>query len=1065
MESNQIFDLCSRIIHSQEETYNVKKAKKEISLLFRQPHENEIIYRSLLITTLQDSNPSNKLLIQLFKYLNQNLNKYPPNTTILQRIFKFISIIKDRKNEELIKEINNTIGILNSLTQKQNCIIKNQTKDKSPITGLLEYLKNERKKKRKKSKKTRKKEKNKPKTRNCIENNFLKSLEFYNINQDPVFRSSILFLPIFGGQFQIETNSEIQTIQEKNKNNYDQKKNKENNNNNEYSDNKNNNGNNKKNVKKNDKKNNDNNKNQETDESKIENLKKKKETNKNENHKSKFKIKERHLIITPNGIIEKHKSQFLSLLEARNKKKQTIFESSIMSQADISTLNKNKKQLFQYKHYIEQENFNFKKNEIQLISQTILNSNEDSSVTKKTLFEFWIKIAIECYLMKGIKEFALLIKNLCSMLNAEQTNKKLMAFNLLFNLLIHSNLIFDIEQLNFKPKSNDNDNDNNKNKSNGNNKNSDKKNDKKNNNDKNKDDQGKMKRNGGDEKTNNIKKYNTQLNKIEEILLITIQDMVVQLSANEEKSSKVWKAAMNCFLFFLTNGERIDFGRIKRIKLEIILIFLEMNHFFTAFSIKYLIRILLNYLYQKKTFLDFNSFPSELTKNHFKLILDIYSKTTNFEIKENIFYFIYDYSVSKIQKRRWESKKYNSAKEDKNELKNELLIILYLLIALDFPYYFSQLFLYCPKRFFTNFEKYLMKNLFKMGAKPELKKLLKSINKKTLNELFEIFKKLILIPSNIANKFKPAMEKTLKLQVINKSGLKIIQSLIQSTIFEFKHSGKTWLFKLLQLTIFPTDKKNNFEGTDLLHVFFNSLSVAKNWNVRYSYLEIVEKLLLFCKFYLIKRHNQPEKINQLFFYFNNMIEAILNFNEKNSKILVYLLEIIMKLISFKKILNNNLDNNSDGNIINSTISSNYDSLFQRIINNEWVCSSNLLLKINPNIFPLIIQNLQPNRLNSNSRICALLIFMIQNEDGHPLFNPKEHKSFLEKLVFDKDMLISHYTASFYQFFYLDNNLEQYHKLKIDLKKKYKNILFSQIKNNVLIRVREIIKMVNSEEIN
>ncbi|KAJ6237457.1 conditional loss-of-growth 1 [Anaeramoeba flamelloides] len=1011
MDSKQIGPLLSAIILNENSSIS-KKALKKIQLCFQDPKKVNLIYKKIMLKVLQDSQPSDRNLVRAFSLINSNLQTNPPSGELTQKISRFCTLVKHRKSTELVQVIEETKKSLRILLTKQKSKTKNKkdqekTKDKTKEktkektkkkdqekpkekkkekekentkektrektkekTKKKDQEKHKEKKKEKERKNEKKKEKTKEKEKKTQNDNKKgkeekkekqkKKKKKKKIQKESDFYASLLLQPTFGGQFSVQ-----------------------------------------------------------------------KSKPRSEKSREKIPLNINEPVSSLSTLTYGSVSELLQLVKVQNKQnggndgdneendgdnvdggddddEGFSSEEESSSTKKTSTVKMKRSRLFQYKHYEEQKPFKFNEKEIDLISQTILKSNQDKTLARKSLSEFWIKIAIDTYLQKDPKEFLNQINSFTSMLNTKQIGPKLMAFNLLFNLLIHSNLIYDLQQLNL--------NENNKNKEKTNQK-----------------QKQKQKEMEKENKTQNLKK----LAPINEALFNTLQNMIIALSKTEETSPKVWTAALNCFFFVITQSGKLNLENLLKLDLKVVIIFLKRNERFSDLSIKMLIRILINLIYKsKKKFLDFQPLPESIfgDGNNFDLLVEIYSKTRIFEVRENLFYLFFDNCASELIK----NGSINIGVENKKaKIIEEFLSILHLLIRLDFAHHFPRLFLHCGEKIWEQLSNFIFAQ--QLAREKKLIRIAKRLPKETLSLVFFAFSTMINNHAKIAPKFQNAMQRTLEIKMINVRGIKIIKSLISSKIPEFRKSGKNWLFELMKMCAVKNQK---FEGKELIKNLMNSLSSLKNWRARYCYIEIVEKLALFYKANLITKHGKTVKIKEMFKFFNEMCIRILQSQEKHPNNLRYLLVIVIRLIGY-----------DTKNSLSPSLKLN---IFQQVLSGEWLCSTFLINQISPQIFQFVLQNLDSKRENSDARCCALLLLSSKHQDEESGIHKIGGIKWLESLINDQDMRFALIAARIAEDWYLTKNAEQYNNYLAQVKKVAKSKKISEIRKNPLLRVKEVL---------
>ncbi|KAJ3431297.1 conditional loss-of-growth [Anaeramoeba flamelloides] len=688
------------------------------------------------------------------------------------------------------------------------------------------------------------------------------------------------------------------------------------------------------------------------------------------------------------------------------------------------TIKRNMSKLFHYKHYSEQDPFTFTEKEINLISQTILSSTKDKTLARKSLSEFWIKIAIDTYLQHGEDQFREKLSGFIQMLKSNKIGPKLMVFNLMFNLLIHSNLIFASQQLNFSnsileiPKST----------------------------------------------RNNF----ARLSRIEDLLFESLQEMILYLSNSKEKSLKVWSSALNFFLIFVTNKGKLSTQRIRQLNPQIPFAFLQNSIAFSQLAVKTLIRIIVNQIYgpvaskleykisatngkgqeetkkereykttdMQRKFLNLSGPFPKIISNNLVTILEIYSHSKSPEVTENLFAILYDYACHRVASGNKDSQSNQKAQK---KLKEEFLAIYDLFTTMGLQSHFPQLLKFHPEQVWESIQNFIYDEQIQYNKK--VKRLTKKLNKDLVNKIFVEFKTLLKLHDQIAERFQSAMEKTLNLKMINSRGIKIIKNLINSKLEEYRKSGKIWLFELMRIC---TVKKQKFEGRDLVRNLLNSLASTKNFYTRWIYLEIIEKLTLFHKSRMITTHSKREMIKLILKFYGEKVAKLVQNNENEQIILKQVLNILIQLVGY----NNNL-------LLTDHTGLNSD-FFKMIEDGQILISSNLVVDVPIKSLVLVIKNLSTSFQNSTARLIALYLLTEKLKLATNEFNTISGEDLFAKLIDDTDPRIAFFAAVFYNQWLSQNQKDSYKKWYRRVERKSKKQNNPDLLKNPYFLVKEIL---------
>lgn len=315
-------------------------------------------------------------------------------------------------------------------------------------------------------------------------------------------------------------------------------------------------------------------------------------------------------------------------------------EEQLYKQAGLVTLRRKGVQLFQYIYYKDQLPLSLPPEEMEQVVNSVVSSPQEDHESCLIASKILIKLLVDMYCSDGDAASRLLLSLLFEMLESSQTHTKVHAFNLLWNLSIHMNLLEEIATL---PEEGGE---------------------------------------GGGRETDAYKRIQA----IQEDLFAVVKEMLLFLFHKGEKDEKVWSAALNCALFFITNQGRLDKAKLGSLDPRILPTIITSIETLSDEMYRQLMRCFVNMLYTDKQELNvkllLRACPGGIS-----WIIRHYVRCRSDVVRGNLFTVIFHYILYKIKRTK----------------KQKAAMILQLLASVHAPLYFTQLFRSPPPNFVKDF--------------------------------------------------------------------------------------------------------------------------------------------------------------------------------------------------------------------------------------------------------------------------------------------------------------------------------------------------------------------------
>ena len=265
-------------------------------------------------------------------------------------------------------------------------------------------------------------------------------------------------------------------------------------------------------------------------------------------------------------------------------------------------------QLFQFKHYNQQEPLELSESELDMVIDAVISPPEGSYEPRLIASKILIKVLVDRFIKDGEEAVQFLTTIASDMINDEEVETQLHAFNLLLNLSVHFNLLEESHVIGF------------------------------------------------DDRT--VASSTPSLNKIQsaqQLLYDALLDMLSMLLESEEVSTgeadltRLWTAALNCVLFWTTKDGKLLREPLSQLNIRFIPAFIRNTKPSGDFTQRHLLRMASNLIYERQSGL----LVDQLEKvGGIHWVLHQYLSARSAEAQDNLFAVIYDYVVSTLDSKK-----------------------------------------------------------------------------------------------------------------------------------------------------------------------------------------------------------------------------------------------------------------------------------------------------------------------------------------------------------------------------------------------------------------------------
>ncbi|KAL6073543.1 Protein timeless [Balamuthia mandrillaris] len=309
------------------------------------------------------------------------------------------------------------------------------------------------------------------------------------------------------------------------------------------------------------------------------------------------------------------------------KKKEEV---QLYRQTGLATIRKKGVQLFQYKYYTEQQPLSLSPNEMDQVVNSVVHPPEDDKESCLIASKILIKLLVDMYCADESTSSRIMLSLFFEMLGSDNSDTQIHAFNLLLNLSVHINLMEPIPALDTS----------------------------------------------GTSTVTTPRRVQT----IQDEIFAVLEEMLLWMFHKQVQDSKVWSVALNCLLFFIAKGGRVDRDKLLGLDARLIPTFIEKIDNLSPDMYRHLMRIYVNMLFVEKT-LDLDllsrSCPGSLrigtpgkpssepcpstcskedkkrkeeqTKTAIDWVIKHYMYTRSSEVRGNLFIVLYHYIIHQLR--------------------------------------------------------------------------------------------------------------------------------------------------------------------------------------------------------------------------------------------------------------------------------------------------------------------------------------------------------------------------------------------------------------------------------
>jgi len=507
------------------------------------------------------------------------------------------------------------------------------------------------------------------------------------------------------------------------------------------------------------------------------------------------------------------------------------------------------------------------------------------------------------------------------------------------------------------------------------------------------------------------------MNSIREDLFQKLKEMIYYIFHKRLMQSSVWSCALNCIFFFISANGRVDKQKLLELDIRFFPVFLERVKNLTDTTIKNLVRMLVNLLY-KSNKLNLDDLE-EIGGIHY--IISLYTSSRSSEVKDNLFYVMYDFILGKMP----------DVKQEDSSL------LLEVFKRLGLPQHLHEIFFFpCPE-FVENFTRFLYMDRFKKD--PSLTPFAESLNKPfTVAVLYE-FEQLSKAFNTPHPDFQSMVAKCIKEEKIPLTEMKILDLLLKSEVEVERKNGELWLFAIIeQFRLGDPNRKVDTELSRTVDDILNALLHSKKPKERQVYLSITNRMGFSRKNKISKQWSENEVVG-LLSLLNEKLTRVVNIQETDEDNLVFLFDIIFNLVSVRNVASG----------------SKHDLNVNAFLAGDVLVPYYLLKGINISVIHHIFMNLnQPTRKDIRA---VLLVFMIEQCKSKIKLESIGGVSFFKHLLGGRDPQIAFHASRFLVEHLKSERPEKYKALLEDLLSKAQETNDEKLLENPYLQIREILK--------
>lgn len=521
-------------------------------------------------------------------------------------------------------------------------------------------------------------------------------------------------------------------------------------------------------------------------------------------------------------------------------------------------------QLFQYKYYREQVPLQLGQEEMEQVVNAVVSPPPDDPESHLIASKILIKLLIDIYCGDERAASQLLLSILFELLAAPSAEVRLHAFNLLFNLSIHMNLLEETALLaevsSPAPTSPEAD------------------------------------------------RGRQQIERIQEELLQVCLEILLLLLQRQEEDERVWLAGLNCLLYFTTQDGRLVTRRLVHLDPRVLPVLLQQVGPARDLLQKHLVHLFVHRLYQHhhppppSSQLQPQPQPqpqqaSAARAGHLNLALlrrcggmgvvaSLFVQQRSLQAISNLFLVLYDAAVAQL------------VLEHRLERDSEQpLLLLELLRRYDASLLYQSAFRYLPEGFTESLLRFLLLEQPKRDAwTAELAaRLDRGVAQAILTEL----ERLAQAQQRLEPEFEVRLQAMQAHPENQAENLRLLAELLHSPDEAARRNGEAWLFALLRQP-YDGSKLASLALINAVDTQFTKLLHSPLPQVRRIYLSITERttLLLRAKAALSPEEHRPEAV---FKVLNDNLSrlSLPQFRERNEHNLMYVFDMIFNLISHR----------------------------------------------------------------------------------------------------------------------------------------------------------------------
>ena len=474
---------------------------------------------------------------------------------------------------------------------------------------------------------------------------------------------------------------------------------------------------------------------------------------------------------------------------------------------------------------------------------------------------------------------------------------------------------------------------------------------------------------------------------IQQYLWKVLCELLLCIYQGRELSPEVWQAALNCWLFFVSEDDEINYEKVKDMDPRLIPAFLEHGGGTNPVVHRKLILLLVNILYGPEKVLHRERFQRMCTC---EFLIDQIIQCRSEEGRSNLYVILFDFVGQEVSRRK-----------EPDEAQEWMLAVTFeVLRRFDLPEVLPHLLVFQPEKFVEKLVRFVFFEQLKKD--PSLTEISARLNKGLIVEFLYEFERVI----SHYYALQPEFESRLQHMTTHSTNMTVMafddhihlmKALLSSEDSRDRRQGASWLFSVMKTIMDKSSSLTDVRRDEILQMF-RSLANDPRPYIRLTYINIVERLALYIKA-SIPNFGDEATLGGIFHVLTENFLLLVQGGELNECNLLRMLDVIFRLISLKPVFLNQ-----------KTVTHEPDMIYDQFLVGLRIVPYFLLAYIHPAIFQYIFLNIRSNE-HASARIVALLL-LIQRCSDRTVLDAIGGLTFFKSLLDHHDSAVAFHASRF-----------------------------------------------------